>query len=155
MKRCVQESGIGFLYAPHLHKVMKYAIGSRLVADEVRKLAERTKEATQNISERITAIQNDSREVSQSMQDEHDAVTRGKDATDKTEEVLNAIVEEVNQAGAMIKQITVASEEQSKGAEEISKSVSLITSVSKQTEGGTKQPAKTTENLNKQISELR
>jgi methyl-accepting chemotaxis protein len=129
--------------------------GFAVVADEVRKLAERTKEATQNIAERITAIQNDSKEVSHSMRDAHAAVTRGKDSTSKAEEVFNTIVEAVNQAMAMIKQITAASEEQSMGAEEISRSVSSITAVSKQSEMGAKQMANAAEHLNKQTAELR
>lgn len=129
--------------------------GFAVVADEVRKLAERTKEATQEIGDKISAIQNDTREVSQSMREAHAAVTRGQEFTSRTEEVFDAIVEAVRHAMTMIKQISAASEEQSTGAEEISKSVTSITAVSKQAEGGSRQLANAAEHLNKQISELR
>jgi methyl-accepting chemotaxis protein len=129
--------------------------GFAVVADEVRKLAERTKEATQEISEKITAIQNDSREVTSSMHNATEAVAQGKESTEKTEEVFTAIVEAVTQAMAMIKQISAASEEQSMGAEEISKSVASITAVSKQSEGGAKQMAVAADHLNQQTKELK
>ena len=55
----------------------------------------------------------------------------------------------------MIKQIASASEEQSSGAEEISRNVDAISTVAKQTAGGAEQMALAAERLNRQADALR
>ncbi len=129
--------------------------GFAVVADEVRKLAERTSEATKQIGQRIDTIQSDTREAAKSMAETHQVVKRGKDATERTETVLNEIVRSVTDAMGMIQQIATASQQQNTGAEEISRSVEAISSVTTQTASSAEQMSTTTERLNRQTEDLR
>jgi methyl-accepting chemotaxis protein len=129
--------------------------GFAVVADEVRKLAERTTKATKEIAETIKAIQGDTKNASESMEEAHKVVNRGKEATVKTQEILGEIVKSVTQAMDMIQQIATASEQQSSTAEEISKSVDSISAVTSQSATGAEQMASATEQLTKQTEALK
>jgi len=129
--------------------------GFAVVADEVRKLAERTTKATGEISETIEAIQSDTREASKSMEDACSVVNRGKEMAIKTEEVLKEIIESVSKAMDMIREIAVASEQMSSGAEEISKNVEAISRVTRESAAGSEQMAGTADRLTQQTERLR
>ena len=129
--------------------------GFAVVADEVRKLAERTTKATGEISETIEAIQSDTREASKSMEAACSVVNRGKDMAIKTEEVLKKIIESVSKAMDMIREIAVASEQMSGGAEEISKNVEAISRVTRESAAGSEQMAGTADRLTHQTERLR
>lgn len=129
--------------------------GFAVVADEVRKLAERTTKATGEIAETIQAIQSDTQDASDSMAVAEESVTKGQEAIAETDDVLNSIVGSVKQAMDMVQQIATASEEQSSGAEQISKNVESISIVTKQSAGGAEQLASTAEELNRQTEALR
>ncbi len=129
--------------------------GFAVVADEVRKLAERTTKATKQIADTIRAIQNDTKEASESMLEANNMVQEGKDAAAKTEEVLSEIVNSVAKSMDMIRQIATASEEQSTGAEEISKNVESIKSVTSEAAVGAEKMARAAEGLNGQTDTLK
>jgi methyl-accepting chemotaxis protein len=129
--------------------------GFAVVADEVRKLAERTTKATKEIYETIKAIQDDTREASESMDEANKVVDRGKQATVKTEAVLRDIIESVTQAMDMIGQIATASEEMSAGAEEISKNVESISSVTKESASGAEKMSSVADELFRETENLR
>lgn len=130
-------------------------LGFGVVADEVRKLAERTTGATKQIAEGIEAIQSDAKEAAVSMFEAIEVVKRGKEATAKTQRVLNEIGQSVTHVMEMIQQIATASQEQSSGADEISKNVSTISAVTQQSANGAEQMAATAEQLNIQTENLR
>ncbi len=85
--------------------------GFAVVADEVRTLAEQTVKATSDITHKVEAIQQDTRQVIESMQRSRDRVEQGRllgdqavnavrdielqtqDAADQTEEIMNAVRE--------------------------------------------------------------
>ena len=129
--------------------------GFAVVADEVRKLAERTTKATKEIYETIKAIQDDTREASESMDEANKVVDRGKQATVKTESVLRDIIGSVTQAMDMIGQIATASEEMSAGAEEISKNVESISSVTKESASGAEKMSSVADELFRETENLR
>lgn len=129
--------------------------GFAVVADEVRKLAERTTKATKEIADTIRAIQGDTKEASNSMSAANTMVLKGKEAATDAETVLGEIVTTVNQAMDMIRQIAAASEQQSSGAEEISKNVEAISSVTRETASGAEQMATAAGELTNQTQELR
>jgi methyl-accepting chemotaxis protein len=128
--------------------------GFAVVADEVRKLAERTTKATGEISETIEAIQSDTREASKSMEEACSVVNHGKEMAIKTEEVLKRIIESVSKAMDMIREIAVASEQMSSGAEEISKNVEAISRVTRESASGSEQMAGTADRLTQQTERL-
>ncbi len=128
--------------------------GFAVVADEVRHLVQKTSQATEEISKTINAIQVEAKDASQAIDEVNVVVEKGKQATTETEAVLSEIVETVSQAMAMVQQIASVSNEQSTGAEEISKSVAAISSVTQQTSSGAEQLATAAECLNRQTESL-
>ena len=129
--------------------------GFAVVADEVRKLAERTTKATNEIAKTIKAIQSDTKEASQSMEAAKGVVNSGKEATVRTQQVLVEIISSVTQAMDMIHQIAIATGEMSAGAEQISKNVLSISTVTKQSATGAEQMSATAEHLTHQTESLR
>ncbi|MBN1779982.1 methyl-accepting chemotaxis protein [bacterium] len=128
--------------------------GFAVVADEVRKLAERTATATREISETIQAIQKDTMDASESMNETVTVVDSGRAALESTERILAEIFESVTQSVDMIQQIAAASEEQSAGAEEISSSVDEMNNVSRQTSEGAEHMSATAQELSTQTEAL-
>lgn len=129
--------------------------GFAVVADEVRKLAERTTKATSRIGETINAIQGDTKDASGSMQGAHDSVSEGKKLTEKTQWILQEIVDSVDSAMEMVQQIATAADQQSSAAEKIGQSVEGIDSVTQQAARGAEQVATAAEQLNRQTEDLR
>ncbi|MCK5146858.1 HAMP domain-containing protein [bacterium] len=129
--------------------------GFAVVADEVRKLAERTTKATSEVGETIKAIQEDTKNASKSMEEADAVVSRGKQATVKTEEVLGEIMQSVARSMEMINQIAAATEEMSSGAEDISKNVDSISNVTKESAYGAEALAATAGGLTQQTESLR
>jgi len=124
--------------------------GFAVVADEVRKLAERTTKATAEVGSTIKAIQDDTKQVSESMQEVNRVVDSGKKATQKTEQVLNEITSAVTQAMDMINQIAAATEQMSTGAEQISKNINGISHIVNESKNGAVEIASAVEKLNRQ-----
>ncbi|MBU1101742.1 MAG: cache domain-containing protein [Bacteroidetes bacterium] len=122
--------------------------GFAVVADEVRKLAERTTKATSEIAETIKSIQNEAREANESMLEASESVKDAVRLTNETEKVFQSILESTNALSAEISQVAAASEEQSAGAEQISKNVEGINSVSQQNASSVQLVAQAAEDLN-------
>jgi len=129
--------------------------GFAVVAEEVRKLAVRTKEATKEIAGTILEIKRDTDQVSNAMDKSMLAIGKGKEATVKTEAVLQEIVGSVGEAMTMVQQIATGSEEQKFGAEEISRGMSAISNVTNESASGAEQMAAFARQLDTQSSSLK
>jgi methyl-accepting chemotaxis protein len=129
--------------------------GFAVVADEVRKLAERTGKATAEITQMIKGIQSQTEDAVQSMEAGIQQVDHGRELTDKAGASLNDIVTMSGRVLEMIQQIAAASEEQSTAAEQISKNIELIATVTHETAKGAEQSAAAAEELNRQADGLR
>ncbi|MCK4572838.1 MAG: hypothetical protein KAU36_00635, partial [candidate division Zixibacteria bacterium] len=129
--------------------------GFAVVADEVRKLAERTGKATSEITEMIKGIQSETGEAVHAMESGITEVDKGRELTDRAGSSLNEIVVMSQRVMDMIRQIATASEEQSAAAEQISKNIVDISTVTKETASGAGQSATAAERLSKQAESMK
>jgi methyl-accepting chemotaxis protein len=93
--------------------------GFAVVADEVRKLSERTIKATAEITEKIGAVQVESKKTMQSMSESSEKVEQATNFIQQVGESLGHIVDSVQRARDQIVQIATAVEEQSSASEEV------------------------------------
>lgn len=123
--------------------------GFAVVADEVRKLAERTTKATKEIADMIKQIQKDTLEAVGSMKQGKEEVEMGKVLAQKAGVSLKEIIDGADTVLDIITQVAAASEEQTSAAEEISKSIEGINSVTRESAAGIHQIAKAAEDLSR------
>ena len=108
--------------------------GFAVVADEVRRLAERTIRATAEISEKIHAVQSESRKTTKSMRDASDEVTGAKDYMTEAGASLISIVESVRKVRDQITQIAAAVDQQTAVSEDVLRSIEETSAIAKEME---------------------
>jgi methyl-accepting chemotaxis protein len=128
--------------------------GFAVVADEVRQLAERTSQATQEISEMIEQVQTETKHAVHSMRQGTEKVESGQTMAREAGEALNGIVERVEEVVDRVTQIAAATEEQSTTSEQISRSIESISSVTAETAEGLDQIARGSDMLSQLTDEL-
>jgi len=128
--------------------------GFAVVADEVRKLAERTTKATQEITDTIHAMQEDTTITSQSMLEAQQKVHESVEAAVNTDAIFSNIAGAVNTIMDMMNQIATATEQMSSGAEQISKNMESISAVSGESASGVEQMSVAAGQLNKRSEAL-
>ncbi len=102
--------------------------GFAVVADEVRKLAEKTGEATEEITDMIKKIQFDSTQSVQSMEKNKIEADKGVKLAGQAMESLEKIVNASDRCLEQANSIAAASEQQSAATEELSSNVETISS---------------------------
>ena len=105
--------------------------GFAVVADEVKKLAERTTQATKEISVMIKAIQEDTRMAIESTDKEVRAVEEASGYAKEAGIALDEILGQVEQVSTMVQQIATASEQQSTAAGQISRDIETVADVAR------------------------
>jgi len=108
--------------------------GFAVVADEVRKLAERTIRATAEITEKIHAVQSESRKTTKSMRDASDEVTGAKDYMTQAGASLTSIVDSVRKVRDQITQIAAAVDQQTAVSEDVLRSIEETSAIAKEME---------------------
>ncbi|MCH8836766.1 MAG: hypothetical protein IIA60_03065, partial [Candidatus Marinimicrobia bacterium] len=101
--------------------------GFAVVADEVRKLAERTVSATAEISSMIETIQGDIQAAVVSMADIQEQSKAGLELVGQSDQSLQEIASAITGVVTAVEQIATSTNEQSSGAEEISKNIEGVT----------------------------
>lgn len=114
--------------------------GFAVVADEVRKLAERSSEATKQITSIIKGMQGNTRESVTMVQE-------SSRFSQKTGESFQQISSMVNNAGAKVSEIAAASEEQAAQASEVMQSVESISAATEEAAAASQEMASTAQTL--------
>ncbi len=128
--------------------------GFAVVADEVRRLADRTTNATKEITATITQIQKDTINAVKSIDEGSKEVANGKELVTKAGEVIEAIIEGAENVSNLSEQVARASEEQSSSAEQISSNIEAIANVTNESAQGIEQIARSSEELQRLTENL-
>jgi methyl-accepting chemotaxis protein len=125
-----------------------------VVADEVRKLAERSARATRDIAILIKNFQSETQQAVIAMEEGTREVETGYRVTTQAGESLREIADVSKRSAGLAQDISVATQEQVKGAEHVGLAVQAIAGVALQTEQGVLQTRKTVEDLVRLAQEL-
>ncbi len=109
--------------------------GFAVVADEVRSLAQKTQSSTEEIGSIIVQLQRAADEAHQSMNTSITSVQETLETSTKVEESLHRIRANIDTINEMNHQIATASDEQSSVANEVSKNITAIHSLSERVSG--------------------
>jgi methyl-accepting chemotaxis protein len=110
----------------------EYGRGFAVVADEVKKLAERTANATDEISAKISTIQAESEESISTMEKGRILAEESVEKATKAGEALQKIVESSDKVMDMVQRVAAATEEQSSASEEVSRNMEHISDIIKE-----------------------
>ena len=121
--------------------------GFAVVADEVRKLAERTQQATKQITGMITTIQRESTGAVKAMEQGNAKVREGIDLAEKAGQALTEVVKSSESVLQMVQSIADASLQQTSTSEKIADNVEQMTLVASESAKGVENIAKTAATL--------
>ncbi len=128
--------------------------GFAVVADEVRKLAERTTNATGEVTQLITAIQSQTQNAIEHMGQGTGLVDEGVRAASSAGEALTRIVDDTSQVDNLVSSIAAATEQQSTATQEITRSIESISSASEQSNQAASQAATAAQQLSRRAESL-
>jgi len=125
-----------------------------VVADEVRKLAERSAKATKDIAVLIKNVQSDTQEAVVVMEQGTQEVESGYRVTVQAGESLKAIAEVSRRSADLAASISDATQQQVRGAENVTQAMQAIQEVAGQTEKGVLEARRTVDELAQLAEEL-
>lgn len=128
--------------------------GFTVVAEEVQRLAERSSEATKQISAIVKTIQTDTNGAVAAMEKSTEGVVEGARLSDAAGQALNEIETVTNNLARLIEAISSATVAQTEVAATVSRNMQEIQSITSQTTEGTKQTAQSVGQLTSLAEEL-
>jgi methyl-accepting chemotaxis protein len=125
-----------------------------VVADEVRKLAERSARATKDIAVLIKNVQSDTQEAIVVMEQGTQEVEAGYRMTVQAGDSLKTIADVSQRSAQLAQDISLATQQQVRGAESVAQAMQSIQTVSAQTERGVLDARRTVDELARLAEEL-
>ena len=129
--------------------------GFAVVADEVRKLAEKTMNATKEVSDAVKAIQDSTRQNIHEMEAASEAVTQSTDLAQKADEALEFIVRTAESNAALVAEISTVVNHQLEAGEAIRSGTDQVNSIAVNTADSMAAAAKEMAELSKVADALR
>jgi methyl-accepting chemotaxis protein len=128
--------------------------GFAVVADEVRKLAERTTQATEQVSGSVRDIQDDTRGAVEQIEKGSGRIEKGVELASSARESLDRIVHSSGTLQEVVSDITHATEEQTASAKQISSATATISDVTRESAAAASQAASAAMSLSTQSERL-
>jgi methyl-accepting chemotaxis protein len=119
--------------------------GFAVVADEVRKLAEQSAQSAQQISQLISAIQEETNKAVQSMEAATKEVVEGIGVVNTAGESFHQIQNAIDEVTSHIQEISSATQQMAAGTEQMVQSMQLIAKVAETSAAGTQEASSVTE----------
>lgn len=129
--------------------------GFAVVADEVRKLAERTQQATEEVSQSVKAIQAETATAVERMERGTAEVQRGVELAGSAGNSLSSIVTGTEQVTSMIRDIASAAQEQARAADDVTRGITEIGEAAHSASRGTQEATSAANQLSQKAEELR
>ena len=129
--------------------------GFTIVAEEVQRLAEKSAEATRQISALVKAIQTDTHDAVAAMERSTQGVVQGTKLSDEAGTALSGIGQISQELADLIMRISRTTENQAESAELVAQSIQRILLVTEQTSEGTQQTAGSILQLSELARELK
>ncbi|NDV27073.1 methyl-accepting chemotaxis protein [Desulfovibrio sp. JC010] len=128
--------------------------GFAVVADEVRKLAESTMNATSEVGEYISRIQDSAKTNIANTEKSTKAIGDVTGLINESGDILKEIVEKVSETADQVRSIATASEEQSAASEQISRSTGQINTIASETAQAMNESAEAVSRMSELAKEL-
>jgi PAS domain S-box-containing protein len=131
-------------------------LGFSVVAEEIRKLAERSARATRDVGALIKAIQNETSEALDAMENGMTEVRDGSTLAEQARQSLQDISQTVRQSAELIEEISAASEEQARVTRNLAGAMQTVSSITLETSAGAHETAQTIQgmvSLSEQLNE--
>jgi len=125
-----------------------------VVADEVRKLAERTTQATEEVSQSVRGIQSETSSAVEQIESSSTRVGRGVELASQAGRSLETIVNGSKSVQRMVQDIAAAANQQASASDEIARAIENISGVTRQSSEGAGQASQAAADLAHQSEHL-